>query len=136
VIEMDEISEEQAKEELEKGYDAAEELLKEPEKVEILLQRIEKKLKKIPKVGDTLAMVPIMVSLIRSYIKKEYDKAPVGSIIAIVSALIYLATPIDLIPDFIVGLGIVDDAAVLAMCYTLVNDDIKEYEKWREKQGL
>ena len=133
---MDEISEEQAKEELEKGYDAAEELLKQPEKVELLLQRIEKKLKKIPKVGDTLAMVPIMVSLIRSYMKKEYDKAPIGSIIAIVSALIYLATPIDLIPDFIVGLGIVDDAAVLAMCYTLVNDDIKEYEKWREKQGL
>ena len=133
---MDEISEEQAKEELEKGYPAAEELLKQPEKVEILLQRIEKKLKKIPKVGDSLAMVPIMISLIRSYLRKEYDKAPVGSIIAIVSALIYLATPIDLIPDFIVGLGIVDDATVLAMCYVLVDDDIKEYEKWRNKQGL
>lgn len=133
---MNEISEEQAKEELEKGYDAAEELLKQPEKVEILLQRIEKKLKKIPKVGDTLAMVPIMVSLIRSYIRKEYNKAPVGSIIAIVSALIYLATPVDLIPDFIVGLGIVDDAAILGMCYSLVSDDIKEYEEWRNEKRL
>ncbi|MBQ3307452.1 MAG: DUF1232 domain-containing protein [Bacilli bacterium] len=133
---MNEISEEQAKEELEKGYDAAEELLKQPEKVEILLQRIEKKLKKIPKVGDTLAMVPIMVSLIRSYIRKEYNKAPIGSIIAIVSALIYLATPVDLIPDFIVGLGIVDDAAILGMCYSLVSDDIKEYEEWRNEKRL
>ena len=133
---MNEISEEQAKEELEKGYDAAEELLKQPEKVEILLQRIEKKLKKIPKVGDTLAMVPIMVSLIRSYIRKEYNKAPIGSIIAIVSALIYLATPVDLIPDFIVGLGIVDDAAILGMCYSLVCDDIKEYEEWRNEKRL
>ena len=133
---MNEISEEQAKEELEKGYDAAEELLKQPEKVEILLQRIEKKLKKIPKVGDTLAMVPIMVSLIRSYIRKEYNKAPVGSIIAIVSALIYLATPVALIPDFIDGLGIVDDAAILGMCYSLVSDDIKEYEEWRNEKRL
>ena len=133
---MNEISEEQAKEELEKGYDAAEELLKQPEKVEILLQRIEKKLKKIPKVGDTLAMVPIMVSLIRSYVRKEYNKAPIGSIIAIVSALIYLATPVDLIPDFIVGLGIVDDAAILGMCYSLVSDDIKEYEEWRTEKRL
>ena len=133
---MNEISEEKEKEELEKGYDAAEELLKQPEKVEILLQRIEKKLKKIPKVGDTLAMVPIMISLIRSYIRKEYNKAPVGSIIAIVSALIYLATPVDLIPDFIVGLGIVDDAAILGMCYSLVSDDIKEYEEWRNEKRL
>ena len=125
---MDEITEAEGKEELEKGFEEAEKLLKEPEKVEVLLQRIEKKLKKIPKIGDSLAMVPIMISLVRAYNRKEYSKVPVGSIIAIVSALIYLLTPIDLIPDFIMGAGVVDDAVVLTICYNLVKSDIEEYE--------
>ena len=43
----------------------------------------------VPGLGDTLAIVPTMISLVRSYTKKEYTEIPLGTIIAIVSALIY-----------------------------------------------
>ena len=132
---MEEFNEKDAKETLEKNYSKAEKLLKDGEKTERFLQRLEKKLKVIPVAGNTLAMVPTLVSLVRNYIKKEYTEAPIGTIIAIVSALIYVLSPADAIPDFIPGVGYVDDALVIAACLKLIDSDLKEYQRWREKNN-
>ena len=132
---MEKFKNKDAKKELENGYDKAEKLLKDDQKMERFLQRLEKKLKIIPVGGETLSMIPTMVSLLRSYVKKEYNDVPIGSIIAIVSALAYWLTPGDAIPDLIPGVGFVDDAAVTAVCLKLVGSDIKEYQKWREKNN-
>ncbi|MDO5406198.1 MAG: YkvA family protein [Eubacteriales bacterium] len=120
---------------LEKGYGEAEEMLKDEDKMERFLQRLEKKLKTIPLAGDKLADVPIMVSLVRSYVKKDYTDIPIGSIIAIISALIYFVSPIDLIPDSIPLIGYFDDAAVVGACWKLVDSDVEEYVQWRKKNG-
>ena len=131
---MKELNEEKAMEELKKGYPKAEELLKDQEKTEEFLRKLEKKLKLIPKVGDTLAYAPIMVSFVRSYINKEYREVPMGTIVAIVSALIYVLAPIDLISDAIPGIGYIDDAFVIGACLKLVKSDIDEYQVWRENK--
>jgi len=128
--------EQKAQEELEKGYEQAENLLNDQDKIERFLQRLEKKLKVIPIAGDRLANIPVMVSLLRSFFKKEYTDIPIGSIIAITSALIYFVSPIDIVPDSIPFLGYIDDAAVVAVCWKLVESDVKEYVKWREDNGM
>lgn len=125
----------EAKEELDKKQLEAEELIKNKDEVEEKLVSLENKLKVVPKVGKRFAMVPIMISLVRSYIKKEYDKVPIGTILAILGALLYILTPIDAIPDYILGIGYVDDFAVLAACLKLVNHDLKKYSKWRDKNN-
>lgn len=130
-----EFDEKKAEEELKKGYSLAEDMLNDEDKMERFLQRLEKKLKKIPLAGDKLAAILIMTSLVKSYIKKEYSDIPIGTIIAIISALIYFVSPIDIIPDSIPFLGYFDDAAVVAACWKLVDSDIEEYEKWREKNN-
>ena len=119
------------KEELEKGYSKAENMLKDKDKTERFLKRLEKKLKVIPKVGALLAMAPVFIELVRDYIKKEYTEVPLGSIIAVLSALIYIFAPIDAIPDTIPGAGLIDDALVLNVCLKLVKSDIDEYLEWR-----
>lgn len=129
------ISEQTAEEELKKGLGTAEELLKDQDKTERFLQRLEKKLKVIPLAGEKLAAVPVMASLLRSYVKQEYTDLPIGSILAVASALLYFVSPVDLIPDSVPVLGYFDDAAVVGVCWKLVASDVAEYEAWREKHG-
>ena len=118
-----------------KNTKEAEELLKDEDRMERFLERLERKLEKVPVVGKQLSNIPMLVSLVRSYIRKDYRDVPLGSIIAIVSALIYFLSPIDLLPDSIPVLGYVDDAAVFAFVWKMVSDDIEEYRKWQEANG-
>lgn len=129
------ISEVEAKEELEKGYDKTKEILENEDKLDVFLQKLEHKIKKIPMAGTTLAMVPSMVSLVRSYTKKEYTEIPLGTIISVISALGYVLSPFDLLPDIIPGVGFADDAAVIAFCLKMVGDDLDDYKKWRKAKG-
>ncbi len=126
---MKNISEEEAKKELEKGYENAEKILKNQDKMEEFLQKAEKKLKKMPIAGDTLAMIPTMISLIKSYIKKEYKDIPMGTIIAVISALTYWISPVDIFPDSIPGIGYIDDAAVISACLKFIGTDLADYKK-------
>ena len=129
------IDEKQALEVLEKGYEQAEETIHDDDKMERFFRRLEKKLKVIPIAGEKLSMVPIMASLVRSYYKKEYNDVPIGSIIAIISALTYVIAPINLVPDSVPVLGYFDDAAVVATCWKLVESDVEEYVTWRDTNG-
>jgi uncharacterized membrane protein YkvA (DUF1232 family) len=123
-------NEQKATETLISGYEEAEKVLNDVDKLEELLQALEKKLKKIPAVGEKLSYVPVMVLLIRSYIKKEYTQVPLGSIIAAISSVLYVVNHFDLIPDSIPLAGYLDDAAVLTVALKMIESDIDDYKKW------
>ena len=81
-------------------------------------------------------MVPILISLVRSYIKGEYKNVPIGTIIAILSALLYVFMMLDFIPDSIPGAGYIDDALVIGACIKLIKSDVDEYQQYRKEKGL
>jgi len=91
-------------------------LLKDEDRMERFLERLERKLEKVPVVGKQLSNIPMLVSLVRSYIRKDYRDVPLGSIIAIVSALIYFLSPIDLLPDSIPVLGYCRRCSGVCIC--------------------
>ena len=124
--------EKRARIELEQGYAQAQELIREPDKMERFLQKLEQKLKQIPLLGREIKELPILLSLLRNYFKKEYQEVPVGTLLAVVSALIYFLSPIDGLPDFIPLFGYSDDAVVLGICWKLVQSDLKDYMEWRK----
>jgi uncharacterized membrane protein YkvA (DUF1232 family) len=119
--------------ELGKGFGKAEKILEDEDKLEKFLDKLEHKLKKVPVGGEILSMLPVMVSMLRSYFKKEYKALPIGTMIALISALLYWVTPIDVFPDALPVVGYVDDATVIAACLKLINDDLKDYTEWKEK---
>lgn len=129
------MTEEEAKKLIEKGEQKARDTINDVDKFERFLQRLEKKLKTVPIAGTTLAIVPTMVSMVKAYVQKDYPDVPIGTILAIVSALIYFVSPIDLIPDSIPVIGYADDMAVISACTKMVQSDIDEYVEWREKMG-
>ena len=104
------------------------------DEIEKLLLKLENKLKGIPKVGKALSHIPIFISLIRSYIRKEYTVLPVASAVGILTALIYFLSPLDLIPDAIPGIGHLDDAAVVAFIWVLVEADVENFQEWRKNK--
>ena len=130
------LSEEQVKEALESGYAQSESLLNDKDELDDFLYRLEQKIKEIPNVGEQLSMVPVMISLVKNYVQGKYTTVPYGTILAILSALIYLLSQIDLIPDFLPGIGYLDDIAVVGFCITMVKTDIESYDVWRQAQGL
>ncbi|CAM3199064.1 YkvA family protein [Streptococcus pluranimalium] len=124
----------QALEELQSRYQKADALLRDDAKMEPFLEKLEKKLKWIPFVRQEFKMVPILISMVRSYWKKDYTRVPRRTMLAIVSALIYFLSPIDVIPDWIPVLGQIDDALVVATCWKLVNKDVEDYRQWQKER--
>ena len=125
-----------AEEKLEKALETyseeAKSTIEDENKFERFVQRLENKLELIPGIGKYLSDIACMVSLVRSYIKKEYTDIPLGTIISIVSTLLYIISPIDLIPDAIPGVGYLDDITLLILVSKkLIHSDVEEYKKWR-----
>jgi uncharacterized membrane protein YkvA (DUF1232 family) len=78
--------------------------------------------------------VKLMISLVKDYANGNYREIPYWTIAAVVAALIYVISPVDLIPDFIPVIGYVDDAAVVSVCILLVEKDLVKYRKWKAKR--
>lgn len=94
------LSEEQVKEALESGYAQSEALLNDKDELDDFLYRLEQKIKEMPLVGKKFTMIPVMVSLVKNYVQGKYTTVPYGTILAVLSALIYFLAPIDIFPDF------------------------------------
>ena len=130
------LSEDQVKGALESGYGQSEALLNDKDELDNFLQRLEQKINDMPFVGKKFSMIPVMISLVKNYVQGKYTTVPYGTILAVLSALVYFLSPIDIIPDFIPLAGYLDDMAVLGLCMNMVSIDIETYEKSRQAQGF
>lgn len=69
--------------------------------------------------------------MIDDYIKGNYKEIPIASILALVGALIYFVSPVDLIPDILPGVGYVDDAMVISAALKIAHLDLEKYKRWK-----
>ena len=70
--------------------------------------------------------------VISTLIKEGSVNIPWRSLILIIAALIYFLNPFDVLPDFITGLGFVDDLALLNFVVTIVKSDIEKFKNSRD----
>ena len=130
-----EFNTEQAQELLDKGVTEAQEVIQNPSKVDEILLQLEEKLKEVPAIGSTLADLPLMVSMVKAWIKKEYTEVSPKVIACLVGAIIYLIKKKDLISDSIPIVGIVDDIAVMGLALKLSEPELKAFAEWRDAKG-
>ena len=77
----------------------------------------------------------LLFLLIKDYWKGTYRDVSAKSIVIFVVALAYIISPIDLIPDYIIGLGQIDDAVILGFSLYFLEKDLRKYKEWRDRNG-
>lgn len=87
----------------------------------------------LEKVWDYLQL---FFSIVKDYINGNYKEIPKATIISIVASLIYLISPIDFIPDFIPGIGFIDDVFVIGLVISSAKNDLDKYNEWKISKSL
>lgn len=121
---------------LKANMDKAQDYLDDDVKMEKLFRDFEDKLKLVPKIGDKLADIAIMASMVRAYAKKQYTEVSVATILLAIAAVIYVVAPIDLIPDAIPVVGFLDDAGAVVLVLSMIDSDLQKYVEWQKEQGI
>jgi uncharacterized membrane protein YkvA (DUF1232 family) len=103
-------------------------------KVHMKSKEIEEQFNKGP-LREFMDNARLLLDIVSDYWTGKYRQIPYFSIAAIVFTLLYVLSPIDLIPDFIPVIGLLDDAAVVSICLFLVLQDLREYEAWKINQS-
>ena len=130
-MENEVINIEKAKEILDGGVEKANEILKNNEQINQLMDEVQAKIDKIPLLRDAVKDLPVMASMVKSYVTKEYANVSPKVIATIVSAFIYLVKKKDFISDSIPLLGQPDDIAVIALALKSIEPELKEFLNWK-----
>lgn len=74
-----------------------------------------------------IRQVGLLFELVRAYADGSYRRVPFGSIAMAVVAIGYFLSPVDAIPDAIPVVGYVDDALVVGLVITAIQEDLRNY---------
>jgi len=84
------------------------------------------------KFSDIAGQTKAAFRLVRAYAKGDYRDISIESFGLIVASIIYFVMPVDVLPDFIVALGFIDDAALLTWTLNTVANDIDRFIRWEK----
>ena len=74
----------------------------------------------------------VLSRLATAYATGKYRAIPWKAVMTMLAAIIYFMNPIDLIPDFIPGLGFTDDVGILVWVYTAVASEVEKFLEWEK----
>ena len=77
----------------------------------------------------------LLFPLIKDYWKGAYRNVSAKSIFIFMVALAPIISPIDLIPDYILGFGQIDDAVILGLALNFLEKDLAKYRAWKDRKG-
>lgn len=110
----------------------ADKILLDTQKIqETLKQSFEKAIMNKGPLSEVFYQLKLLLSLVKDYISGEYRDIPYGSIIAAVGGILYFLSPIDFIPDFIPGIGLIDDVFVIGLVLKQIQEDLQKYQVWK-----
>jgi uncharacterized membrane protein YkvA (DUF1232 family) len=103
-----------------------------PKRLRSLFEEATKQATSLPKDSfkDTWPYLQTMLRLIRAYYRNDYRAVPETSLVVIIAAIIYVVSPLDVIPDAIPAIGFLDDATILALALQRTRKDLDDFMIW------
>jgi uncharacterized membrane protein YkvA (DUF1232 family) len=83
-------------------------------------------------IGRLWADLPLLVRLLKAWKNGSYRGLSVRTLASVAAALLYVLSPVDLVPDFIPGIGLIDDMAVLALLLHALAQDLAAFRAWEQ----
>jgi uncharacterized membrane protein YkvA (DUF1232 family) len=77
-----------------------------------------------------------MTRLFRAYAFGHYRAVPWKTLLMMTAAVIYFVTPVDLVPDLLLGVGFTDDFGILLMVYNAVHIEIDKFLQWERSHSV
>ncbi len=110
----------------------AKDYLQNPEKLDGLLNRAGHKAdQRKGRLEEAWQQVQLLIDMLRTYRRGEYKDLSSKSLMLIIAALLYFVIPADLIPDFLIGLGYIDDIALLAWTVRSISGELSKFAEWK-----
>ncbi len=72
--------------------------------------------------------------LLRSWRAGSYPQGPWRTLVLFAVLVIYALSPIDILPDYIPFIGVVDDLSLLGIWFVSMKRDVKKFRIWEEKK--
>ena len=76
-----------------------------------------------------------LLDMVRAVSRREYTEISKSNLAAMVFTLVYVLSPLDVIPDVVPVAGLLDDAAMVGLCIKFAHDAVDAYKKWKQKTG-
>ncbi len=113
---------------------SAESYIKQPSRLKTLLMDAFNKAREKKEIGalahEAWETLQSLFRLIKLSASGEYTGVPTSTVVAAVAVLIYFLSPIDLIPDFIPVVGLLDDMALVAWFSTSIKHELDKFHEW------
>jgi uncharacterized membrane protein YkvA (DUF1232 family) len=74
--------------------------------------------------------IKTMCAMVKAWVKKDYQGIPIKTIGMVTLTLLYVFSPLDLISDYIPGVGLLDDASIVGLCIAVIKSDLEAFKAW------
>jgi uncharacterized membrane protein YkvA (DUF1232 family) len=78
----------------------------------------------------------ILGRLVAAYARGRYRVVPFKTMLTIIAAVLYFLNPLDLVPDAILGIGLMDDLAVLTWVYGSAQQELTKFMQWEKREAV
>jgi uncharacterized membrane protein YkvA (DUF1232 family) len=76
-----------------------------------------------------------VLRMLKAWSKGEYQSLPWKTIVLSLATVIYFLNPFDIAPDFIPGVGYLDDAVVLGFVVNSIKKELDKFLRWESEAG-
>ncbi len=94
------------------------------------------RLSRIPDAGNNIGTIELFFDMIKDYRKNKYKLISDSTIITLIGSVLYVLSPIDIIPDGIGIVGLLDDLAVIAFAIRTCYEELCAYKLWLATRDL
>ena len=86
------------------------------------------------RISDVVEDLQPLVRLMNAWVRADYREVPRASIVLAIAGILYFVVPSDLVPDFILAVGFLDDVAVISWVARELHKELEAFRTWEAQE--